>query len=65
MKGAGEAVRHEPGNEASLVWAAQQGDRAAFAALVEAYWDRLYRWLYQLTRTAGIAIQQECVPLGV
>jgi RNA polymerase sigma-70 factor (ECF subfamily) len=29
--------------------AAQQGDRPAFAALVECYWDRLYRWLYHLT----------------
>src|SRR5689334_21485484 len=45
-----EAVRHDPGNEARLVRAAQQGDRPAFAALVEAYWDRLYRFLYQLTR---------------
>jgi RNA polymerase sigma-70 factor (ECF subfamily) len=45
-----EAVRHDPGNEAVLVRAAQQGDRPAFAALVEAYWDRLYRFLYQLTR---------------
>jgi RNA polymerase sigma-70 factor (ECF subfamily) len=30
--------------------AAQAGDRAAFASLVERYWDRLYRWLYHLTR---------------
>ena len=37
-------------DEAVLVRRAQQGDRAAQAALVEAYWDRLYRWLYQLTR---------------
>jgi RNA polymerase sigma-70 factor (ECF subfamily) len=29
---------------------AQAGDRPAFTALVERYWDRLYRWLYQLTR---------------
>jgi RNA polymerase sigma-70 factor (ECF subfamily) len=29
---------------------AQKGDRQAFAALVERYWDRLYRWLYHLTR---------------
>lgn len=28
---------------------AQQGDRRAFAALVERYWDRLYRWLYHLS----------------
>jgi RNA polymerase sigma factor (sigma-70 family) len=37
------------GDEARLVRAAQQGDRSAFAALVEAYWDRLYRWLCHLT----------------
>ena len=36
-----EAVRHDPGDEAVLVRAAQQGDRPAFAALVEAYWDHL------------------------
>src|SRR5579871_1424816 len=30
--------------------AAQQGDRPAFAELVERYWDRLYRWLYHVTR---------------
>lgn len=30
--------------------AAQAGDRAAFARLVDRYWDRLYRWLYHLTR---------------
>jgi RNA polymerase sigma-70 factor (ECF subfamily) len=29
---------------------AQAGDRPAFAALAERYWDRLYRWLYHLTR---------------
>ncbi len=28
---------------------AQQGDRQAFALLVEQYWQRLYRWLYHLT----------------
>jgi RNA polymerase sigma-70 factor (ECF subfamily) len=37
-------------NEHRLIVAAQQGDRAAFAVLVERYWDRLYRWLYRLTR---------------
>ena len=35
--------------EPGLVRAAQKGDRDAFATLVEAYWDRLYRWLYRLT----------------
>lgn len=32
-----------------MVRGAQQGDRRAFAALVDRYWDRLYRWLYHLT----------------
>src|ERR1700736_3247860 len=32
-----------------LIRAAVAGDRPAFAALVEHYWDRLYRWLYHLT----------------
>jgi RNA polymerase sigma-70 factor (ECF subfamily) len=35
--------------EHRLVRAAQDGDRPAFAALVEHYWDRLFRWLYHLT----------------
>ena len=37
-------------DEHRLIVAAQQGDRPAFAQLVERYWDRLYRWLYHLTR---------------
>jgi RNA polymerase sigma-70 factor (ECF subfamily) len=36
--------------EAEWIRAAQAGDRSAFARLVERYWDRLYRWLYHLTR---------------
>jgi RNA polymerase sigma-70 factor (ECF subfamily) len=36
--------------EHELVRAAQGGDRPAFAVLVERYWERLYRWLYHLTR---------------
>ena len=36
--------------EADWIRAAQAGDRAGFARLVERYWDRLYRWLYHLTR---------------
>jgi RNA polymerase sigma-70 factor (ECF subfamily) len=36
--------------EHELVRAAQAGDRPAFAVLVERYWERLYRWLYHLTR---------------
>jgi RNA polymerase sigma-70 factor (ECF subfamily) len=34
---------------------AQAGDRPAFAALAERYWDRLYRWLYQMTRDCHAA----------
>jgi len=36
--------------EAEWIRAAQAGDRAAFARLIDSYWDRLYRWLYHLTR---------------
>jgi RNA polymerase sigma-70 factor (ECF subfamily) len=36
--------------EPALLHAAQKGDREAFAALVERYWDRLYRWLHLMTR---------------
>jgi RNA polymerase sigma-70 factor (ECF subfamily) len=36
-------------DEHRLIVAAQQGDRLAFAQLVEYYWERLYRWLYRLT----------------
>src|SRR5438132_1268528 len=36
-------------DEPGLVRDAQRGDRPAAAALVERYWDRLYRWLYHLT----------------
>jgi RNA polymerase sigma-70 factor (ECF subfamily) len=39
-----------PLEEHALIHSAQQGDRQAFAALVERYWDRLYRWLFHLTR---------------
>ena len=39
-----------PAEEAEWIAAAQQGDRSAFARLVERYWDRIYRWLYHLTR---------------
>src|SRR5262249_29491394 len=38
-----------PPDEHVLIHRAQRGERAAFAALVEHYWDRLYRWLYHLT----------------
>jgi len=39
-----------PSEEAECIRAAQSGDRTAFARLIERYWDRLYRWLYHLTR---------------
>jgi RNA polymerase sigma-70 factor (ECF subfamily) len=41
--------------------AAQRGDRNAFAALVEHYWDRLFRWLFHLThdRHAAEDLAQE------
>lgn len=38
-----------PGDETGLIRDAQAGDPGAFTALVERYWDRLYRWLYHLT----------------
>jgi RNA polymerase sigma-70 factor, ECF subfamily len=39
-----------PEEEADWIRAAQAGDRSAFARLIERYWDRLFRWLYHLTR---------------
>ncbi len=39
-----------PDEEAEWIRAAQTGDRSAFARLIDCYWDRLYRWLYHLTR---------------
>lgn len=41
--------------ENRLIEAAQQGDRPAFAVLVERYWERLYRWLYHLTHDVHTA----------
>lgn len=41
--------------EHRLIHSAQQGDRQAFAVLVERYWDRLYRWLYHLTHNRHAA----------
>ena len=40
----------ESAEEADWIRAAQAGDRSAFACLIERYWDRLYRWLYRMTR---------------
>jgi RNA polymerase sigma-70 factor (ECF subfamily) len=39
-----------PADEQELIPRAQAGDRDAFAVLVDGYWDRLYRWLFHLTR---------------
>ncbi len=36
--------------EARIIVRARDGDRAAFAELVERYWQRLFRWLFHLTR---------------
>lgn len=41
---------NEPNEEADWIRDAQAGDRAAFARLIERYWDLLYRWLYRMTR---------------
>src|SRR5262245_41315630 len=50
------AVRSVPvAEELALIQSARQGERQAFAALVERYWDRLYRWLYHLTHDAHTA----------
>lgn len=43
------------GDEADLIRAAQAGDRPAFAALIDRYWDRLYRWICRLTRDPAAA----------
>lgn len=42
-------------DEQALIQSARQGERQAFAALVERYWDRLYRWLYHMTHDAHTA----------
>jgi RNA polymerase sigma-70 factor (ECF subfamily) len=49
--------------EQLLIHSAQQGDRQAFAVLVERYWNRLYRWLYHLThhRHAAEDLRQEAL----
>jgi RNA polymerase sigma-70 factor, ECF subfamily len=45
----------EPTEEAEWIRAAQAGDRSAFSRLIERYWDRLYRWLYRMTRDRHLA----------
>lgn len=39
-----------PSEETGWIEAAQRGDRGAYAKLVDHYWDRLFRWLVNLTR---------------
>ena len=51
--GARASVSHP--EEQQWIRHAQQGDRAAFAALVEHYWPRVQRWLFGLTRNAHAA----------
>ena len=41
--------------EVAFLHAAQAGDRAAFAKVVERYWPRLFRWLYHLTHDRHLA----------
>jgi RNA polymerase sigma-70 factor (ECF subfamily) len=51
-------------DEAALIERARRGDRPAFAALVEYYWDRLYRWLFHLARDRHAAedlAQETCL----
>jgi len=36
--------------EESWIHKAQRGNREAFAVVVDAYWSRVYRWLYGMTR---------------
>lgn len=42
-------------DETPLIQRAQAGDRHAFGALVERYWDQVYSWLNQLTRSTHAA----------
>jgi RNA polymerase sigma-70 factor (ECF subfamily) len=46
-------VEHSPEND--WVRKARTGDRAAFAALVDRYWDCLRRWLFGLTGKEHLA----------
>jgi RNA polymerase sigma-70 factor (ECF subfamily) len=51
-------------DEAALIDRARRGDRSAFAALVEHYWDRLHRWLYHLAHDSHAAedlAQETCL----
>jgi RNA polymerase sigma-70 factor (ECF subfamily) len=42
--------RSGSGSESEWIAAAQAGDRAAFARVAASYYERLFRWLYHLTR---------------
>jgi len=44
-----------PSEEHLLIRGAQQGDRPAFARLVERYWDSLHRWLFHLCHDRHLA----------
>src|SRR5262245_28246418 len=55
MRLAASNTDRRPADEPQLVEQAQQGDRQAFAVLIQRYWDRLYRWLYHLTRNRHTA----------
>jgi RNA polymerase sigma-70 factor (ECF subfamily) len=44
-----------PVDEPGLIERAKGGDRPAFAALVDSYWDRLYRWLFHLAHDSHAA----------
>jgi RNA polymerase sigma-70 factor, ECF subfamily len=41
--------------EAQLLQLAIAGDRPAFAALVDRYWERVFHWLHSLTRDPHLA----------
>jgi RNA polymerase sigma-70 factor (ECF subfamily) len=45
----------QAGEEQLQVQQAQAGDRQAYAALVERYWARVFRWLFGLTRREQLA----------
>jgi RNA polymerase sigma-70 factor (ECF subfamily) len=50
-----DPLHGQAADENGLIARAQAGDRDAFAALVERYWDGLYRWLFHLTHDAHAA----------
>lgn len=45
-----DAPRPDAGAESEWIAAAQAGDRSAFARVVASYYERLFRWLFHLTR---------------